>query len=343
MKRTVISYMALSFLSLVSIGSGCRLETDTEEAAEADIDTAQEALMICSDCPLETDTEEAAEADIDTAQEALSGDLIDSTGTITVRVKTCGWSQTLPAPTATCSVDSDFVLIGGGAEIVGSGTPNAVLTGSFPGSDLTTWTAKSKDHQMSYPHKLRAYAIGLRLKNVPSTTLRNYMYFSASPLAYGQHPNTTASLPPGYRLIGGGAKANWVSNGLLLTASYPDGFQWVAAAKDHGLAEIGSVQSFAIGITAGTIPGFGSITTTASSAFVWASSGHASEHVYPPTGWLLSSIGGRAEYGNYGRLLAGLIPAVDTPNVAKSLASSKDHYAVDSGNTWAYAISIQRP
>jgi hypothetical protein len=61
----------------------------------------------------------------------------DPSGTITVRVRTCGFATQASTQTATCGVVDDFVLVGGGAEILGPNDekdpqPGALLVGSYP-------------------------------------------------------------------------------------------------------------------------------------------------------------------------------------------------------------------
>jgi len=65
------------------------------------------------------------------------------------------------------------------------------------------------------------------------------------------HPAATASLPAPYKVVGGGARANWSSNGSLLTQSRPGGTgqnTWTASSKDHLAAEPVSITAFAIGL-----------------------------------------------------------------------------------------------
>src|SRR5918992_3289786 len=180
----------------------------------------------------------------------------DASGEVIVRVYTGPWVYG-QHNTTSVSVDTDFVLVGGGAMISQwqneddlLGQPGALLTKSYPTSNFTTWHAASKDHGTAYPHYLRAYAIGMRLSGVSSVQLRDYMIFVPQTSSAGHHPTAVASVPPGYLLLGGGARANGTpQRGLLLTASYPySSHEWVASAKDHHFSEMGTVDAFAIGI-----------------------------------------------------------------------------------------------
>jgi len=279
-------------------------------------------------------------------ESALSSDFTDSSGTVTVRIKQCGWIGPGQILSADCSVESDFVLVGGGAEIEGLGNPGALLTASYPDGNLTTWHARSKDHHYIYNHKLRSYAIGLKLSGLSSTQLRSRIYYTWDTSGYSAHPSITAELPPGYTLLGGGAYADYgTGQGLLLTDSRPDGIQWVAQAKDHIYSSPGTVTAYAIGISSGYISGFnGYVDAVTHSASSWSGTGYNSKSYQVPTGRVLSSIGGAAMYsGGKGRLLTDMIPFADSQYTKPgALVWTKDHYYADSGYTYAYIVSIKK-
>lgn len=272
---------------------------------------------------------------------AFAIDLTDASGQVTVRIYFGPWVYGQHNNTS-ISVDSDFVLVGGGAEIYGPGHPGALLTGSYPDSNLITWHASSKDHESRYLHSLRAWAIGLRLNGVSSTELRNHMILVTQASTESPRPNAVAALPPGYLLVGGGARANWDGAGVLLTDSYPSAFQWVASAKDHRLSDPGTVDAFVIGITSGSIPGFGSLSATYNSSTTYINTADGTASVQTPVGWVLTSVGGQAQYSSGGRMLWQLFPYGYAPNRGAARATSKDHNIVSSGYTSAYAISIQK-
>jgi hypothetical protein len=273
----------------------------------------------------------------------LSKDFSDISGTVHIRIKQCTPTGSQPAPIATCPIDTGFVLIGGGAEIIGQNSPGALLTGSWPDQGLTTWHASSKDHMYSYNHQLRAYAIGLSLSGMSSTQLRNYISYTYMTSNSSQQPSVTAEVPQNYIVIGGGAQT---STGILLTDSHPDYVQWVAGGKDHGYTQIGTVTAYAIGISTQYIPGFDG------NLDVVYNQGDSSNNTWygntkielVPDDWVLSAIGGTAQYNAGGRLLTWLIPFFDHPNETRPGAwvSSKDHGYTDSGYTYAYFIAIKR-
>jgi microsomal dipeptidase-like Zn-dependent dipeptidase len=69
--------------------------------------------------------------------------------------------------------------------------------------------------------------------------------------AVANHPSATLTLPAPYKVVGGGARANWRHSGSLLTQSQPGGpgpNAWVASSKDHFAAEPVSLSAFAIGL-----------------------------------------------------------------------------------------------
>lgn len=271
------------------------------------------------------------------AEQALDTDYTDASGTLTVRIKQCEWSPKLGHPTASCTVDSDFVLVGGGAEVEGSASPGALLWQSAPDLKITTttWLAASKDHVIAYPHRVRAYAIGLKIAGVLATTLQQAVTIVPVRSSPAHHPSATASVPAGYALVGGGATANWSGQGLLLTSSYPSGSSWIADAKDHVGQEIGTVTSYAIGISLSMIAGFGAVSNQYGYS---VQTGYGFPVVAGPGGRVVTSVGGLAQYNGQGRLLTALVPISGT----SGMSVSKDHVSADSGFTTAYVISLGR-
>ena len=274
----------------------------------------------------------------------------DASGEVIVRVYTGPWVYG-QHNTTSVNVDTDFVLVGGGAMISQwanpddlLGQPGALLTKSYPNSNFTTWHAASKDHGTVYWHSLRAYAIGLRLSGVSSVQLRNYMTIVKTSSS-GNHPTAVAPVPPGYLLLGGGASAiGSPQRGLLLTASFPSSFhEWTASAKDHHFFESGSVEAFAIGIQQ-SIPGFGVLNATYNNALTSTGTGYGVASIQAPTGWVVTSVGGRAQYSGPGRMLTDLFPYWDLSNRLGAKAISKDHLGpyYTSGDTYAYTVSIQK-
>jgi hypothetical protein len=66
-------------------------------------------------------------------------------------------------------------------------------------------------------------------------------------------PVTAASLPVGWTIVGGGAQLenNIAGGGQLLTASYPEGNEWVAKSKAHEVASAKNLRAYVIGLNSG--------------------------------------------------------------------------------------------
>lgn len=278
--------------------------------------------------------------------ESFTADFTDASGRVQVRIKTCPWSQPSRRNVATCSVDSEFALVGGGAEVEGNGAPGALLDSSYPNSTLSTWTASSKDHSSAYDHRLRAFAIGLKLSGVSVTTLRrNLTRVVASSASDVQVPIAAAEVPPGYTLISGGAMAHWDVSGLLLTKSYPEAglVRWNAEAKAHGSSELGTVDAIAVGIR-NPFPDFGDLDVRIDAASTDATGGYGTAQVFLESGYVASGIGGRADWPASGRLLTDVLPIASMPNFeqAGAIARSNDHSDLAvGGSTHAFVLGIR--
>jgi len=147
-------------------------------------------------------------------------------------------------PAVSATLPPGYTMTGGGAQVHWTGAGN-LLTASYPQSPRS-WEAKSKDHTRSDPAALTVYVIGIRPRNgapPPESSI-----FSAQS-GRENHPTSTASIPSGYLLVGGGAEVNWQGAGNLLTASYPNNAGgWIAASKDHLVADPSVITAYAIGV-----------------------------------------------------------------------------------------------
>lgn len=244
-------------------------------------------------------------------------------------------------PVVHCDVDADEVLVGGGAWADYGSGQGALLTASYPeNNDLETWIAKSKDHQRYNPHTLHAYAIGMKLTGVSRSNLLPHMTLKVdtSGAAMG-HPSNTISLPPGYQVIGGGARVNWSGYGNLLTESYPyNNTTWRVKSKDHGTGSPATITAFIIGITSNNIPGFGSLQTQVRNSSVYTNHAVGTATKNPTSGWATSCAAGRADWTGHGRMLFKMMPTTDD----SIIVSSKDHIVGSSGTTWAYSIEVRK-
>lgn len=296
---------------------------------------------------------------IDKASNAISiTDFTDGSGQIHVRVKQCDWVGPAAHPSTSCAVDPGYVLVGGGAEIERNpgGTPltkGGLLTRSKPNADILTWLASSKDHAFSDPHRLRAYAIGMKLQRANGTFLTTndllgQMYrFVQTSEEIANHPFAVAdirgsfSFQEGDVMLGGGAEAlGTFGGGQLLIASTPlTATGWLVAAKDHGVSDPSFVEASVIGIrrcpatwgrcfVTGIFPG--------AQAAVGNGYHSMTRTIGPP--FATTSVGGRSEYDGPGRLITDLFPVM-SPNGGSTVAS-KDHWFADTGSLQARVVGV---
>jgi hypothetical protein len=153
-------------------------------------------------------------------------------------------SNPAPHPQATAVLPNGFVLTGGGAFVNWHGAGN-LLTASFPTSD-TAWEVRSKDHDISDPSQITAYAIGIRRRRPNGKRLEHEIKKAKGAVA--QHPTAQVQLDPGWVMSGGGALDDWRGDGNLLTASFPQGPTWFAFGKDHKDPSPAAITAYAIGL-----------------------------------------------------------------------------------------------
>jgi hypothetical protein len=267
----------------------------------------------------------------------VTSSFYDASGTVEVRVWEASGYGTYPQ--VNCSVDPDFVLVGGGAYVING---YGLLTASYPqDASLTTWVARSKEHLYSSPHTLICYAIGIKLMNISKSTLMQYMSLRTNVSSVNNsYTSTSVSLPSGYLLIGGGASVP-AGAGQLLCQSNPSGqTTWQAAARAHGYYYTTSVTSYAIGINP-RIAGFGNLDVKcyqAASHFI--GSGCDDVQSYPESGYVLSCVGGRCTWNGMGRMLYKLQP--NTTYGLSAVAGSKDHQGTCSGETFVYVCELKK-
>lgn len=237
-------------------------------------------------------------------------------------------------------VDPDMVAIGGGA--IGAEVPQgALLTASHPNDGGTAWLASSKDHQLSDPHRLTGFAIGLKIAGLNrSDLLNNHLKFSRRTSGSAPHPAASAGVPAGFSMIGGGFRVNWPPGpGNLATASFPEfGEVWTARSKDHFLASPCTIDTFSVAIRT-QIPGVGNVQRGESSN-VSGKAAHPVASTPLLDGFVLTGIGAEVRFDGQGSLLWRLEPTVNG-NQSGVTASSKDHKASDPATIKAWAIGIR--
>jgi len=152
-------------------------------------------------------------------------------------------SSAAPHPHATAVLPAGFLLTGGGAFVNWHGAGN-LLTASFPASN-TSWEVRSKDHDISDPAQITAYAIGIRPRH---NGKKLHHEIKKAKGAVAAHPSAQVQLDPGWSLSGGGAFDDWRGAGNLLTASFPQGESWLAFGKDHKESSPAAITVYAIGL-----------------------------------------------------------------------------------------------
>jgi hypothetical protein len=157
--------------------------------------------------------------------------------------------QSRPSPAANhpyqeISVDSGYVMVGGGARVDYRGEGN-MLFASYPINE-TTWRAQSKDHVKGDHATITAYAIGLKCKVAGVKVLSEIVKSRSNE---GSRPLALASPSSGYVMLGGGAALNFRGAGLLLTQSYPrESNTWEGQAKDHLEGDSATIDTYCIGV-----------------------------------------------------------------------------------------------
>lgn len=147
-------------------------------------------------------------------------------------------------PSAAVTVSHDFLMTGGGGQAHAAGY-GSLLTASFP-RDSSTWEVRGKDHLSADVGQVTAYAIGVQPKN--GAAMPPSQIFSVTS-GNAQHPSTTLTVGPGFRILSGGALVNWTGWGNLLTGSFPSGnSSWEVRSKDHREASPATITAYVIGL-----------------------------------------------------------------------------------------------
>ena len=262
----------------------------------------------------------------------------DASGKITVAV----FERVASAPSAhfndfSVEVADDYVVIGGGVEGTNSPAGN-LITASYPNSDLSAWLVSSKDHLVSNPVQLKAWAIGLKIAGLSRQQVRDNISVTVASSPNAQHPDVSVSTPTGFVQIGGGIKVNWTGAGNLATATYPVSAQtWRARSKDHQNASPAVTQVYSIGLRS-SIAGVGTI-VTGTSAATSAFAQHPSASTVLASGLALSGCGALVNWSDAGNLLWKIKP-VNTSTQHGCEAASKDHNIASPATITTYAVGI---
>jgi hypothetical protein len=233
-------------------------------------------------------------------------------------------------------VAPDMVVVGGGGVAVEN--PGALLTASYPNDDLSAWLVSSKDHQVTSPHFLVTYAIGLQIRGMSREELLQSIFINTADSGYGQHPEASATTPEGFLLISGGFRVDWSGAGNLATASFPSSnFSWTARSKDHQIVSPANLKVWAISLRERLPVGRVSVTIDAVSS---SSSPHPASSADVRDGFALTGGGAEVHWRGAGSLLWKLEPATRTSNQEFS-AASKDHVIPDPSTLTTYALGIR--
>jgi hypothetical protein len=330
----------LGFMAIVTVASGCAMDigattSDVPQGDEAEqVGSVRNAMTAVSCDPTKYDA---------------CWEKTDSTGSISTRLYQCkATAATNNNYFIQCPVESDRVLVGGGAEVIGTPSPGGLLYHSF--GNANGWYASSKAHYYSGPHQLRVYAIGLKLVNYSVAQLQSAISYGIVPASQQlQHaPISLAYRPAGHITLGGGALAYWngsggLNDGQLVYKSYPtpDGAIWIAQSKDHVVSSLGTVSAEIITMPQ-CPPNLGyCLTSVISSTNGTSGNGYYSISLTNSAAdSLLTGVGGNINFQGNGRMFSQLYPFPTASGTAVS--TSKDHYYYDTSNDYVYTVSLKR-
>ncbi len=291
----------------------------------------------------------------------------DWSGNVVMSIFQCSWvNSTTPLEKvgAQCPVGAGYVLVGGGAQVAGpwdenpSLNPGALLTMSESGDDFKTWYAEAKESQYQNPNgfRVRAYAIGMKLKRANGTYLtedemKSQMWVDHSPYPHDRvaHPsrlyqmNESSQYRTGDVLLGGGAHTVFYGDGNFLTQSLPWQGGWYAEAKDHLVSDPAffSVKVIAIRPCPATWGYCLQSSVFANDSLMFMDSGtRLSVRNIAASNWATSSIGGLNAYRGAGRMMTNLIPTMS--DGGGSTFWTKDHGVADTGLQSSFLIAVAR-
>jgi hypothetical protein len=312
--------------------------------------------------------DDSDEVALRTSAVVATNDSVDASGIVQIKITTC---TATPLSTglrcAYCPVAPDYILIGGGAQILGS-PASGRLKASFPdtegpaldegctgdssGSRSTeVWMARSYSSTTANPtaHQLQAYSVGLKIAGMTSAELRGYVNINENSNEFVQQPTLAVEPLEGYALIGGGAEllgpsANGRSGFLtdLRPVNPPTSNAWSATGSFNS-GTIGGLKVFAVGIKLDLpIPGGSSLIRKWRTATSSSGTGYRSVSATTPSSWASAGVGASEVTGGGAiRYLADLIPlsgsspgfTVTTKDEGTSVSGSVVGYACNIGST----------
>jgi hypothetical protein len=142
-------------------------------------------------------------------------------------------------PTLSATVDSDFMLVGGGVSLLNAwGSNGVLLTGSFPSPDWRSWVGSGKDHVTPDSTQIQVFAIGIRPSIPFFGNIARAVAQRSVPLAgrtgVGFPGIADVGVTPGMVPVGAGAVTDWApGQGRLLFAIEPSLTAVTVWDKDH--------------------------------------------------------------------------------------------------------------
>jgi hypothetical protein len=266
----------------------------------------------------------------------VGNEISDWSGTVHTKIWVCFNGPLAAHPVVQCSVDSGYVLIGGGAAAMTSG-PGALLTASYPVDPMmmTTWEGRSKDHGALDPHALAVYAVGLRLSGVSRGTVLSQIWIGQMTQGPAHFPEASTPGPEEFPLITGGGVIDWQEAGNMLTAVLPN----ASVGKDHGWEDPSTITHYGIGLNP-SVPGFGTLEVGVVAKSVSGSGALTADTTlgqgWVPAGWMALSTG-----FNPGRMLTRMGPVDFATNFSYS-AGSKDHLWPADGTLTGITRTLRR-
>jgi hypothetical protein len=317
-----------------------------------------------------TDGEEHELEQVGSASSALSNnEYTDGSGQVHVRIKTCDYPATSQTGDlcAYCTLESDWLLIGGGAEIEGSPTsarlkasfpypsfgPPSACTGNGSGArDGTVWLARSHGTSL---HRLRAYVVGLKIDNITVDEILAQNAYSVNESTTMISSRPVRETPPflsSQLIIGGGAELlapiGEPVNGYLTELRPADVVGENNAWRGAGVFNSGSqgaIKVFAIGLNPCLlVPGWDHCLD-----WKWRTvttgpvSGYGTASAATPYPWVTAGIGAKGVFGSAAsssRFLADLIPF--SSGGQGFTARTKDQGSAVSGSTTGYAFNLMK-
>lgn len=242
------------------------------------------------------------------------------------------------------NVSPGMIAVGGGVE--GARTPNgALITASYPNTDLTGWLGSTKAHMGEYPnpHQISVSAIGLSVDGMSSDELKSeeHIILRQQKGSPGAYPQATALVPDGYLLLSGGFNIDYPQGrGNLCTASFPENpHSWTAKSKAHFVDSSGEMTTYAICIRK-KISGVGTIKNQITTPTESASGDHVSAISELRNGFLLTGGGAEVHWTEPGNLLWRMVPYIESTGQGYE-ASSKAHAASSPATLSVYSIGIR--